>query len=141
MDSYQERGNKYLQSRVPDSRPPISTGLDNLNPNTMAIQADPYAPSLVYDLLQGKNEWKNIQDIVKLTFKAICDTVKSQGTAVRELERQMQTKASTAEMSTGLSLKANVADVSRTIADVQAKVDHKQSADDVSKLLDDCVSK
>jgi len=54
-------------------------GLENLNPNTMQIHADPYAPSLVYDLLQGKNEWKNIQDIVKLTFKAVCDTVKSQG--------------------------------------------------------------
>ena len=40
---------------------------------------DPYAPSLVNDLLSGKNEWKNIQDIVKLTFKAVCDTVKSQG--------------------------------------------------------------
>ena len=38
---------------------------------------DPYAPSLVNDLLSGKNEWKNIQDIVKLTFKAVCDTVKS----------------------------------------------------------------
>lgn len=35
----------------------------------------------------GKNEWKNIQDIVKLTFKAVCDTVKSQGGAIRELER------------------------------------------------------
>jgi hypothetical protein len=44
-------------------------------------------------------------------------------------------------MSTSLTLKANVADVSRTIADVQAKVDNKQSADDVTRLLDDCVSK
>jgi hypothetical protein len=44
---------------------------------------------LVYDLLQGKNEWKNIQDIVKLTFKAVCDTVKSQGAAIRELETGM----------------------------------------------------
>jgi hypothetical protein len=40
---------------------------------------DPYSPSIVYDLLSGKNEWKNIQDIVKITFKAICDTVKVQG--------------------------------------------------------------
>jgi len=37
----------------------------------------------------------------------------------------MQTKASTAEMSTNLTLKANVADVSRTIADVQGKLDIK----------------
>jgi len=54
---------------------------------------DPYAPALVYDLLQGKNEWKNIQDIVKLTFKAVCDTVKSQGAAIRDLENNMHHKA------------------------------------------------
>ena len=40
---------------------------------------DPYNPQIVYDLLSGKNEWKNIQDIVKITFKAVCDTVKVQG--------------------------------------------------------------
>ena len=45
--------------------------------NLLGSVTDPYAPNLVYDLLQGKNEWKNIQDIVKLTFKAVCDTVKS----------------------------------------------------------------
>ena len=44
-----------------------------------AVGADPYSPDIVYDLLQGKNEWKNIQDIVKITFKAVCDTVKVQG--------------------------------------------------------------
>ena len=48
---------------------------------------------MVYDLLQGKNEWKNIQDIVKLTFKAVCDTIKSQGQAIRDLEKQMHAKA------------------------------------------------
>lgn len=92
----------------------------------MQIQADPYAPSLVYDLLQGKNEWKNIQDIVKLTFKAVCDTVKSQGQAVRELERQIQTKSTLQELTSSLALKANISDVSRTIADLQATMDQKQ---------------
>ena len=80
---------------------------------------DPYAPTMVYDLLQGKNEWKNIQDIVKLTFKAVCDTVKSQGQAIRELESQMRTKASTVEMTANLQSKANVNDISRSIADLQ----------------------
>ena len=43
--------------------------------------ADPYAPALVHDLLQGGgqqgNEWRDIPDIVKLTFKAVCDVVRS----------------------------------------------------------------
>ena len=69
---------------------------------------DPYAPSMVTDLLQGKNEWKNIQEIVKLTFKAICDTVKSQGNAIRELERGMAMKASQADVAMSITSKANV---------------------------------
>jgi len=79
---------------------------------------DPYAPALVYDLLQGKNEWKNIQDIVKLTFKAVCDTVKSQGAAIRDLENNMHHKATVQELQSSLTLKANISDVSRTIAEV-----------------------
>jgi hypothetical protein len=55
----------------------------------MIISADPYSPNLADELLLGKNEWKNIQDIVKITFKAVCDTVKSQGLAIRDLERQV----------------------------------------------------
>ena len=61
-----QRSTSNSQTRVVSSLP-----IDHMN--------DPYQPSMVYDLLQGKNEWKNIQDIVKLTFKAVCDTVKSQG--------------------------------------------------------------
>jgi hypothetical protein len=28
-------------------------------------------------LSTSSNEWKNIQDIVKLTFKAVCDVIRS----------------------------------------------------------------
>jgi hypothetical protein len=38
---------------------------------------DPYAPSIVQDLLAGANEWRNIQDIIKLTLKAVCDVVRT----------------------------------------------------------------
>ena len=38
---------------------------------------DPYAPSLVQDLLGGSNEWRNIQDIIKLTLKAVCEVVRT----------------------------------------------------------------
>jgi len=37
-------------------------------------------------------EWKNIEDIVRLTFKALTDVVKAQGDTLRELERQMPTR-------------------------------------------------
>ena len=95
---------------------------------------DPYAPSIVKDLLFGSNDWKNIQDILKLTFKAICDVIRQQGLALRELERVVPTKALKAEINTGLSLKANFVDVSLILAD-------KLSFEEVLTLLDDRVSK
>ena len=92
---------------------------------------DPYAPAIVQDLLHGTNEWKNIQDIVKLTFKAVCDVVRSQGMALRELERTMPTKCNKAELNAGLSLKANVSDVSRTVAEVASNIENKMSFEDM----------
>jgi hypothetical protein len=50
---------------------------------------------------------------------------------LRELERIVPTKASKAEMNAGLSLKANVADVSRTIAEVAATCESKLSFEEV----------
>ncbi len=38
---------------------------------------DPYSPMIVQDMLSGHNEWRSVQDIVKLTLKALCDVVKS----------------------------------------------------------------
>ena len=51
----------------------LSTGGNHQVPPDM----DPYAPSIVQDLLTGANEWRNIQDIIKLTLKAVCDVVRT----------------------------------------------------------------
>lgn len=37
--------------------------------------------------------------------------------------------------------KANISDVSRTIAELQAQIDHKQSGDDIHRILDNHVTK
>jgi hypothetical protein len=111
---------------------------DNYN---KSAELDPYAPSLVQDLLTGANEWRNIQDIIKLTLKAVCDVVRSQGLAIRELERVIPTKCNKSELNAGLSLKANVSDVSRTVADVAASIDTKLSLEEVQQLLEDKVAK
>ena len=97
-----------------------------------SAELDPYAPSIVQDLLSGANEWRNIQDIIKLTLKAVCDVVRSQGLAIREMERVIPTKCNKSELNAGLSLKANVSDVSRTVADVASTVDAKLSHEEVS---------
>jgi DNA-binding IscR family transcriptional regulator len=100
-------------------------------------EPDPYSPVIVEDLLQGVNEWRNIQDIVRLTFKALTDVVKAQGETLRELERQMPTRASKAELNSGLSLKASISDITRTIAEVASSLETKLSFDDCQSILKD----
>ncbi len=96
---------------------------------------DPYSPSIAQELLQGTNEWINIQDIVKLTFKALFDVVKTQGDAIHELEQTVPTKANKAELNAGLSLKANISDVSKTFAEVVANVESRATVEEVQGAL------
>ena len=65
-----------------------------------------------------------------MTFKALCDVVRSQGIALKEIERNMPQRISKAEFNSGLSIKANVSDVSRTIAELAAQLESKVSFDD-----------
>ena len=53
----------------------------------------------------------------------------------------MPTKCNKSELNAGLSLKANVSDVSRTVADVAASIDTKLSVDDVRQMLEEKVAK
>lgn len=51
---------------------------------------DSYSTVLVDDMLHGVNEWQNIQDVVRLTFKALSDVVRTQGIALKEAERSIK---------------------------------------------------
>ena len=53
----------------------------------------------------------------------------------------LKIKASKNELNTGLSLKANISDISRTIAEVASSLDGKISFDDVQLMLKDYVLK
>ena len=41
----------------------------------------------VEDMTAGKNQWRNIQDIVRVTFKEFHDVLRAQGDAINPLER------------------------------------------------------
>jgi hypothetical protein len=110
--------------------------------------SDPYSPVIVDDLLNGLSDWRNIQDIVRLTFKAMSDVLKAQGAAIRDLERQMPLKSSKAELQSALSQKASLTDLSEQAAelaamvesrgpllDLQAQIEQKVSRSDLSYLL------
>jgi len=69
-------------------------------------------------------------------LKALTDVVRSQGESIKELEKQLPTrvsggvvlnpifiKASKTELHTGLSLKSNISDISRTVSEIAASLD------------------
>lgn len=136
----------FQQTAQPNFRDLINGSKEHTAASGMPLRGlrsdeDPYQPQLTNDLLQGKNEWKNIQEIVKLTFKAIADTVKSQGTAIRDLEKSMSAKVTGSDMVAAIHNKVNVSDVSKMMADLQSAMEEKQSAADVTRMLDDKVTK
>lgn len=118
-----------------------SPGNYPLSRSRVEYETDPYSPVIVDDLLNGINEWRNVQDIVRLTFKALSDVVKAQGATIRELERQMPTKASKAELNSGLAIKANISDVTRQVSDLMASYEGNIRIQEIRDLLEDKVSR
>jgi hypothetical protein len=84
-----------------------------------------------YDLLhragnvQGMNDWRNIQDIVRVTFKAFHDVLKAQGDAIKSLERIVDAKANRKEVSAALAAKASATEVCRQMKDIEHQLCHK----------------
>lgn len=70
-----------------------------------------------------------VQDIVKLY-----NLVKAHGNTIKDLEISMPSKATKTEINQALSLKANITDVSRTVAEVAATIDEKVTYEDLDKL-------
>mmetsp|Transcript_9537 Transcript_9537/g.18538 ORF Transcript_9537/g.18538 Transcript_9537/m.18538 type:complete len:707 (+) Transcript_9537:1664-3784(+) len=103
--------------------------------------ANPYAPVVVDDLLDGVNEWRSVSEVVRLTFKALSDVVKAQGLALSKFEQQLALKANKQEVNTNLALKANISDVQRSMTEVVRAMEQKMTMQDVKMLLADKVSK
>jgi hypothetical protein len=78
--------------------------------------------------LQGLNEWRNIQDIVRLTFKAFHDVLKAQGDAIKTLERVVDTKANHREVKNALAAKASASELERRLRDLEAQLFCKADA-------------
>ena len=67
--------------------------------------------------------------------------MRSQGIAIRELEKGMATKASKSELNSGMNVKANVADVMRTFSEVASSIESRPTLEEVTSYLDEKVSK
>ena len=105
------------------------------------LETDAYNPVLVEDLINGLNDWRSVQEIVRLTFKALSDVVKSQGATIKELELQLPTKASKSEVSSCISIKSSFNELSRSISELKSSVEGKMSVDDVYSIVEEKVSR
>lgn len=92
-------------------------------------------------LLNSSEDWRNIQDIIKLSFKSILELIKSNNNTIKELERQIQSKASKSDLVNSLSQKANVNDVMKTFTEVVSSIETRPSLEEVQILLDEKVSR
>ncbi len=89
----------------------------------------------VEDLSYGLNEWRNIQSVVRETFKIFHDVlksnseaIKSQAAAISRLEKALENKTNKNEIQSSLSLKANTTDIAnlnRRLTDLNRVIDEK----------------
>ena len=111
---------------------PLSRGADPEHPASCGI---------IEDLLSGLNEWRNVQDIVRLSIRALADLAKSQGHSLKEVQFYQSDYALKSEVASNLALKANLSDLSRAISETRASLDNKVSYEEVRSVLEDRVSK
>lgn len=57
------------------------------------------------DIVRGNNDWQNIQEIVRITFKQVSEAIQVQERAIQGLEKQLSLKASRNEVQTLLGNK------------------------------------
>ena len=97
--------------------------------------SDPLQPALVEELLKGQVEWRNIQDIIRVSFRALTDTVKTQGQLIRDLEKSLNSKVSKSEFHSSLSQKLDFNDFSENYAHLKAQLEAKASHFEVESLV------
>mmetsp|Transcript_9414 Transcript_9414/g.14404 ORF Transcript_9414/g.14404 Transcript_9414/m.14404 type:complete len:122 (-) Transcript_9414:1990-2355(-) len=95
---------------------------------------------MIQELLDTHSEWTNIQDIIKMTFKCVNQTLRVQSGVIRDIEQILPMKADTdefrAEMGARLNQKANISDIKKTMAEVAGSIESKTSFADVKRLID-----
>lgn len=77
--------------------------------------------AVVDELLNGLNDWRAVPDIVRLTFKALSDVIKTHTSALRDFEIQIATKANRSE----LVQKANISDLNRLLSETRSVGENK----------------
>ena len=92
-------------------------------------------------MIDAGEEWAGVQDIVALTFKAVCHVLKVQSDCVKEMEQVLPMKANKQDLAQMLSNKANLHDVKSTMAEVASNIESRVSLEEHRRALDEKASK
>jgi hypothetical protein len=96
------------------------------------------------ELMSNQADWKSVPEAVKWTLKALFDVAQSivitQGIRRKEIDQIVNSKASKAELSSYLTTKANITDVSAAISQVAIQLENKIDEETFNSLIGDKVT-
>ena len=91
--------------------------------------------------IQAGEEWNGVQDIVALTFKAICHVLRVQHDCTKEMESVLPKKANKQDLAQLLDKKANLHDVKTTMQEIATNIESRVGLDEHRRSLDEKASK
>lgn len=111
-----------------------------------------YDPIVLESLLDGLSNWTNVQDIVRLSFKALADIIKAQGSSLRELEKSLPLKISKTEALAEIEKKPDICrvlehfndfkkEIKNSVSELNSKVSEKVSLNDLHLFFKEKISK
>lgn len=100
-------------------------------------ESDPYMPTIAEDLLQSTSDWRNIQDIVRLTFKSLIDVLKSHASALRDLEGTMPLKVSKSDVHGLIFNKVDAEELNELRNEIRIRREDTRELDELRDMLQD----
>lgn len=76
-----------------------------------------------------------------MTFKSVTEVLRAHGEALKEIENALPAKANKVDMAQQMIGKANVSDVSRTIAEVATNIESRVTFEEMHRLLEQKMSR
>ena len=82
-----------------------------------------------------------MDDIVKITFKSLTETVKNQGNIIKDLTKKLRTKINISDIKSLLNLKANNSEVFQAFDNLINSIENLATISQFNELNNDKVSK
>lgn len=108
--------------------------MTNCTLRSIDTDLDKFFPWTYEDLDKGNNDWRNIQDVIRISIKGIFDALKNQERTIRELNFKLEEKAEKNYVDSSMDGKAGIEEVRRALDHVADMLDEKIPRDVMSQL-------